>query len=126
MGRFSSLRKIQGSIAYLQRFTLYVRRMNVEVRPLIQSPLLILIRYIQQEVFSKELAQIRNNTPCSKLLRKLAPFIDKMGVLRVGGRIGHSQESFDAKHPILLPRYHKFSPIIINIYIQGLPLFKPY
>ncbi|XP_068140060.1 uncharacterized protein [Drosophila tropicalis] len=39
-------------------------------------------------------------------LAKLSPMIDKDGLLRVGGRLHHSQLSTEAKHPVLLPKSH--------------------
>jgi len=38
--------------------------------------------------------------------RFLSPFLDKNGILRVGGRIQQAELSFSNRHPILLPKYH--------------------
>ncbi|XP_055714396.1 uncharacterized protein LOC129808634 [Phlebotomus papatasi] len=37
-------------------------------------------------------------------LTALVPFVDKEGLIRVGGRLQNSGESFASKHPILLPK----------------------
>ena len=39
-------------------------------------------------------------------LKGLTPFIDKEGVIRVGGCVNKAVISYDAKHPVLLPREH--------------------
>ena len=40
----------------------------------------------------------------NKQLRKLDPFIDERGLLRVGEKVQLSHLNFEAKHPIILPR----------------------
>lgn len=40
------------------------------------------------------------------------PFIDGYGLLRVGGRLGNSDLSFDQQHPIILPNKHQ---VVTNV-----------
>ncbi|XP_070074700.1 uncharacterized protein [Drosophila takahashii] len=47
-------------------------------------------------------------------LVKLAPIIDENDLLRVGERLHHSQLSRDAKHPVLLPKTHRISKLILE------------
>ncbi|XP_046868338.1 uncharacterized protein LOC124460789 [Drosophila willistoni] len=47
-------------------------------------------------------------------LAKLSPMIDKDGLLRVGGRLHHSQLSTEAKHPVLLPKSHRITKLILE------------
>ena len=49
-------------------------------------------------------------------LNSLAIFLDKDEILRVGGRLDNSNLSFDAKHPILLPKGHKLTKMIFQHY----------
>jgi hypothetical protein len=46
----------------------------------------------------------------------LDPFLDKNGVLRVGGRIHRSDLGFEEKHPIILPKKHHVSELLIRHY----------
>ena len=46
----------------------------------------------------------------------LSPFIDKEGILRVGGRLLHSQLPFDVKCPVLLPPNHRISTLVLRHY----------
>lgn len=46
-------------------------------------------------------------------LLTLSPFIDKDGLLRVGGRLKHAALTYNQKHPILLPKNHHVTNILI-------------
>lgn len=120
LNRFSSLRKVQGSIAYFTRFLSYLKSKTIVSAPLVQAELhaalMVIIKHTQSDVFGKEIKQIQNKLPCSKTLRKLAPFLDDSGILRVGGRLRNSSEPFEVKHPILLPRNHRLTVLLIQQY----------
>ncbi|XP_043947289.2 uncharacterized protein LOC122817906 [Drosophila biarmipes] len=47
-------------------------------------------------------------------LVKLAPMIDENDLLRVGGRLQQSQLTREAKHPVLLPKTHRISKLILE------------
>lgn len=57
---------------------------------------------------------------------KLSPYLDKRGVLRVGGRLANADVSYNQKHPIILPKCH-FTTLIIDyyhkVYLHPGPLF---
>ncbi|XP_068141418.1 uncharacterized protein [Drosophila tropicalis] len=53
-------------------------------------------------------------------LAKISPMIDKDGLLRVGGRLHHSQLSTEAKHPVLLPKSHRITKLILDIWRKEL------
>ncbi|CAC5406219.1 unnamed protein product [Mytilus coruscus] len=50
----------------------------------------------------------------SSKLRKLGPFLDDEGLLRVGGRLERSDIQYDAMHPIILPKDSTVSKLIID------------
>ncbi|XP_061729202.1 uncharacterized protein LOC133534129 [Cydia pomonella] len=75
------------------------------------------LRYEQATHFSRELDAIKNNKLIpSKSVLKLRPFIDDQGLLRVGGRLTHSQLSFDQKHQILLSAKGRVVSLLIDYY----------
>lgn len=76
--------------------------------------MIYLVKIVQSNRFEQDVARIRKILPISKQLRKLSPFLNEMGVLRVGGRLAHSKLSFQQKHPILLPRSHRLTFLIIE------------
>ncbi|XP_043587857.1 uncharacterized protein LOC122570075 [Bombus pyrosoma] len=52
--------------------------------------------------------------PVSGKLQRLNPFLDKSGILRVGGRLSQAPMAFPQKHPIILPKAPTTSLIIEN------------
>lgn len=68
----------------------------------------MMIRWYQMLHLESCFAAIQNNSIDSvtqlKSLRKLRPFIDSDGLLRVGGRLQLLNDGTDVKHPILLPK----------------------
>lgn len=48
-------------------------------------------------------------------LKNLSPFLDG-NILRIGGRLRHSNEPFSRKHPALLPRKHRVTKLIVQAY----------
>ena len=59
-----------------------------------------IIRQIQCETFEKEIENLKIQKPIQKdsAILKLDPFIDSEGVLRVGGRLKHSNLSLGEKY----------------------------
>ena len=49
-------------------------------------------------------------------LRKLDPYVDFDGVMRVGGRLNKGQLSEDEKNPIIIPSQHHVAKLIIEFY----------
>lgn len=72
-------------------------------------------RQIQREVYRVEYAQLEAGQPLSQTsgILKLDPYFDKKDrVLRVGGRLQHSDLPEQTKHPIVLPHGH---PVVEKI-----------
>ncbi|XP_029053897.2 uncharacterized protein LOC114881319 [Osmia bicornis bicornis] len=65
----------------------------------------ILIRTLQTLYFSNELRRISKKEPeVGGKLQRLNPFVDKDGILRIGGRLKNSLIPFSQRHPIVLPK----------------------
>ena len=47
-------------------------------------------------------------------LMKLQPFKDEKGIVRVGGRLAKSKMEFGLKHPVILPKGHLLSNLIVR------------
>ena len=74
------------------------------------------IRITQNQYFYNEINQLKNNKKIeskSKLVQ-LNPFLDATGLLRVGGRLQHSELPFNTKHPYILPSDCKLSELIVR------------
>ncbi|XP_043064404.1 uncharacterized protein LOC122320301 [Drosophila ficusphila] len=50
----------------------------------------------------------------SSTLRTLSPMVCKNGLLRVGGRLSNSLLPEEVKHPIILPKHHRISLLILE------------
>ncbi|XP_041451926.1 uncharacterized protein LOC121405330 [Drosophila obscura] len=75
----------------------------------------LLCRIVQRAHLHPEYRALRkgNCVESSSSIISLSPFIDDVGLIRVGGRLRHSTLGFDARHPIILPRDHPLTFAII-------------
>ena len=80
-----------------------------------------IIKLVRLQCFAETIlclkTQVRNLKMRNKLV-KLYPFVDDEGILRVGGRLQRSSLSFDSMHPIILPKNHPVSYMLITWYHQ--------
>lgn len=117
--KYSSLSKIKRIIAYCLRFCHNLKNPNDKKSGIIdifdlQQALVVLIKYSQYKTFQNDIDKLFKNKQTSKFLRKLNPFLDEGGILRVGGRLVNSTLSLDQKHPILLSRNCRLTTLIIE------------
>ena len=117
--RFSSWRKLVRHFVWIK--LLVRRRKSKESVPLIlDSDLLkdsarVIISLIQSNAFSMEIEHIRNNSPVpnNSKPQQLNPIISEK-VLKLNGRLKHSNLPTELKHPIILPSDHHITQIIIR------------
>ncbi|XP_029172199.1 uncharacterized protein LOC114941382 [Nylanderia fulva] len=117
--RFSSLEKILRIISYCLRFG-RARRAE-EIGSLIShremtAAMQVVVRCVQRGSFPGEyrsLGEGRSIDGGSRIL-SLSPFMDECGVIRVGGRISRAALPPDAVHPMLLPKSHALTTLIIR------------
>lgn len=119
LDKFSSLSKIKRILSYCIRFCHNVSHpKDKRIGPLTSQDLckalLILVKHVQSQTLGDEILSIQRQRSISKSLRKLSPFLDDEGILRVGGRLVHSSLPFNQKHPILLIRKHRLTELIIQ------------
>jgi len=74
-----------------------------------------LIGMEQRFAFKDEISalQARKEIPKSSSLRHLNPWLDREGLLRVGGRLKHANLGRDTKYPLVLPHESKLTKLII-------------
>ncbi|UYV74958.1 hypothetical protein LAZ67_12001897 [Cordylochernes scorpioides] len=84
----------------------------------IHSATVKIIILIQNQEFTQDIGWLRNKGSVSGKcnLRFLNPFLDADGILRVGGRLQHSNIDYNQKHPIILPKGHHCTDLIIGHY----------
>lgn len=136
LSRFSSWTKLTHVVAYIHRFVNNCRlkillkgkntvshpscdelpkTTHLSLQELDQATTTIL-RVVQLESFQKDIASLQSQKDLTPSLRHLSPFIDEKGLLRVGGRLSNSSLRYNAKHPILLPKQHHITELIIDYY----------
>ena len=80
-----------------------------------------IVKYVQKQCFKQEMESLSRTSKVAagSSIRKLSPFVDN-GFLRVGGRLSQSNLPFWTRHPILLPRKHHVTELIIAAHHQRL------
>ncbi|XP_046395808.1 uncharacterized protein LOC124163066 [Ischnura elegans] len=132
-----SATSIHNSGDVLQRFSSYLRLLNVmslclrwlhnfrdksQKRSGFVSPeeraqaLTAVIRSMQSTAFRDELAALSSGKSLkrSSPLLPLRPFCDADGLLRVGGRLRNAVLDYDEKHPIIIPKDHHFTVLLVR------------
>ena len=70
-------------------------------------------RHLQAQEEDNDVVHSRHVCKDSKI-RRLCPVLDNNGLVRVGGRLQQSGLSFDAKHPVLLPKHHDVTKLFVR------------
>ncbi|XP_062540876.1 uncharacterized protein LOC134208930 [Armigeres subalbatus] len=113
--RMSSFRRLQRAWAYVLRFIKNVRTKvrntsDLQVCEIAEATQTIL-KLVQKEAFD-EIFDAMVKGKQLKQYRGLALFVDKDGIIRVGGRLKYSSIPYDGKHQILLPEKHHVTEIL--------------
>ncbi|XP_076384451.1 uncharacterized protein LOC143263146 [Megalopta genalis] len=114
--RYSSWTKLVRVIALCRRWRPgRIIKGSLTVSELSQSRVTIL-RMLQEIYFKTEILALRRQSDpyLHGKLAKLNPFLDQDELLRVGGRLKNSTLTYSQKHPILLPKSHITTCIIMN------------
>lgn len=70
---------------------------------------------VQNDDASRESAKRRNlSMKKTSSLYRLDPFLDKDGILRVGGRIRNALVSYEIKHPVILPSKGHITALLVR------------
>ncbi|XP_050293812.1 uncharacterized protein LOC126734295 [Anthonomus grandis grandis] len=117
--KYSSLGKLERIIAYCLRFkqNCLMTKEERKFGPLEayenKYALNTLVKLSQHSCFFDEIRALASNKFVDKKskLAKLHPFLDKSGVLRVGGRLTNSNFSYHKRHPIILSAKHEFTKL---------------
>ncbi|UYV81292.1 hypothetical protein LAZ67_20000677 [Cordylochernes scorpioides] len=123
LSKYSSFTKLLRVMAWCKRFINITRKQPTQRLSFLTSQdlkysLLQIVKIIQRCEFTPEINACIKNIPLprkSKLI-SLNIFIDSQGILRVGGRLRHSDLGIDQKHPMLIPRDHFVTKLIVLHY----------
>ncbi|XP_062712285.1 uncharacterized protein LOC115269273 [Aedes albopictus] len=118
--RRSSYRLVVRALAYVNRFLQAARGVQHEptLTPIeIDSARLQLARAAQFDVFKQEMEILAKTgeLPIKNRLSALHPFLDDSGTMR------NSPYSFNVKHPVILPRDHRLTELLLrDLHLQNL------
>ncbi|XP_046478626.1 uncharacterized protein [Neodiprion pinetum] len=122
--QFSSLTRLIRVVAFCRRPLLNLRRRRDGSEPLpsflssveLAESLLVVIRLSQATSFAPEIELLKSGKglPNSSGIKKLNPFLDKVDVVRVGGRLSQASLTFDHKHPPILARRSVLSALFVQ------------
>lgn len=121
--RFSDLRRLLRVSAWMSRWRTFSsagrkpeRRIPAGLSPdELSAALDRWLLVIQGVAFGPELGAIRDDAPLPRSsLCRLTPFLDKKGILRVGGRLKHSLLTPDERHSIVLPPDSHLTGLVID------------
>lgn len=123
--RFSDLRRLLRVTAWIRRWTSRLAKpsrhqdgpyKSVLHPQELEEALMLWIRVSQSIAFGPELRNIHAGraVPPQSPLKTLTPFLDRDGVLRVGGRLKHSLLDADQQHPIILASASHLSRLVVQ------------
>lgn len=118
---FNTLTELLRTIAYCKRF-LNKKVENKEEKidenintEEIEEALNTCIKIVQEQEFNEEINCLKNNKQVNRTskLKTLDPYLDEIGILRVGGRLRNANIEENSKHPIILGKNNQLIPLII-------------
>ena len=123
--KFSNWRKLLRVTAYVLRFINKIQKKHrmeentelsqavdtTEPKPISTKEL----KHAEQYWIKQSQKSLRHRLKKGEL-KALTPFVDEDDVIRVGGRVSEAIISYDAKHPVLLPREHWISLLITRYF----------
>ena len=73
------------------------------------------MKQTQEERFPKEIKDLIGGKEVRRQshLKLLTPIVAKLGILRVGGRLDQAELSYDAAHPMILPKKHHIKQLTV-------------
>ena len=119
--RFSNWLKLARITAWIKRFkhnSLHQEKLKGALTAAeIEEAKLFWIRFAQQETFPEEISALNSNSPILKTSKivSLNPKLDKKHILRMDGRLRKAKFlSKTTREPIILPRKHQITTLIIK------------
>ncbi|XP_055615019.1 uncharacterized protein LOC129761325 [Toxorhynchites rutilus septentrionalis] len=122
--RFSNWNRLLRAMAYVFKVASLAKKVNRDSgtglsRDELMKAEVTLWREAQTQAYLNEVECLRKRAALGKSssLYPLIPFLDESNVIRVGGRIGAAPlVPYSAKYPIILPKAHRITMLIIDSY----------
>ena len=121
LSNYSTFNRIQRVTAWIFRFIHNCRTTKIASTTLSVSELSKAESYwlsvSQNDLFPQEVKALKSNhsLPSSISLIPFNPFIDQDGLVRVGGRLANSTQSYKVIHPIILHADYRIAKLLIRL-----------
>ena len=118
--KYSCLKTLKHVLAYILRFIHNLKNKSKLSGSLSESELdhskQTILKLTQQSTYSREILDLSSGKSISSKsdLLSLNPFLDDKGILKVGGRLKNANIPEKQKHPIVLPKNHHITKLIIR------------
>lgn len=119
LARFSSLQKLLRVTAYVLRFRPH--RMTAQYKTFVTSEeigqaMRLHVTEEQRRHFGSEISSLSAGhiISSSSKIACLKPFLDKEGIIRVGGRLPNADLAYEQRHPIILPKTSLLSKLLVS------------
>lgn len=73
-----------------------------------------IVQLVQRVSFEEYHTLLKKKEILTGSLRSLSPFLDENGVMRVGGRLQNSRLPYGQKHPMILPKHHHVTTLLVR------------
>lgn len=120
LDKFSDLNKTIRVFAFILRFCHNIKPGNPKNESVglssteLSQALQTIIKHEQSIYYKDEITSLQSGQGLKGSLKPLHPFLDKTGIIRVGGRLQNSSIPYSQKHPIILPKDSRITKLIIH------------
>ncbi|XP_073720576.1 uncharacterized protein [Misgurnus anguillicaudatus] len=119
--RFSSWKRLTQAIAKLIEKVRSVSKASDSNEPemdALTQAKLVIVRTVQGETFEKEIKTLNRREDILKHspLKNLNVFLDKEGLVRVGGRVTSAEITQEQSQPIVIPKKHHIAALLVQFY----------
>lgn len=121
--RYSSWHKLLRGVSWIRRFLYWRLRRGLEQGDKsrlkvseLQASRTAVLGCVQREHYEAEIKDLKERGALRKTspLFQLEPHLGEDGLLRAGGRLKRAPLSTDSKYPVLLPRDHRITELIVR------------
>ncbi|KAI2646413.1 Pro-Pol polyprotein [Labeo rohita] len=113
--KFSSWSRAIRAVARLVRRAKQIKSNKLSTVSEQQNAEHVIIKDLQKQAYGKEIEHLKKGKQLTKgnKLYQLDVFMDSNGIVKVGGRLHHSTLCDSLKHPIVIPKEHHVTKLII-------------
>lgn len=118
--KYSKIKTVLRVTAWIKRFAHNCRSRTKRQGELTAEEIVDAERHwilvVQRQTYQREILELEagKEIHSQSRIKDLKPFMDGKGLLCVGGRLQHSNMSFNEQHPVILPSNHRLSQMFIQ------------